>query len=156
MGKFSELLKHIQEDNGKTSEDNDHYHTYEVNDEGNGKTIKTIGNVNEHVHTIEEFDIQMSKDHDHDIPKKKPKVNEEENFSMKIVKNNAIGKSGLDLAFASAKKMKGVSVPDDSIAITPNTKLKGVSKIEDLKLGMKVSGKFRQTSRGKEATELEV
>jgi len=76
MGKFSELLKHIKEGKGKTSEENDHYHTFEVNDEGNGKTDKTIGGVNEHVHEIEEFDVKEAKGHDHDIPSKKPKVNE--------------------------------------------------------------------------------
>lgn len=79
MGKFSELLeakKLIRAEKAETSKESGHSHLYEVNEDGNGKTTKTMGSVPEHIHKIEEFEVKEENSHIHDIPEKKPKVNE--------------------------------------------------------------------------------
>jgi hypothetical protein len=81
MSKFGSLLeskKILNAENSETSKDNDHSHLYEVNEDGNGKTTKTIGNVPEHIHKIEEYEVMEANGHIHDIPEKTPKVNEKD------------------------------------------------------------------------------
>lgn len=81
MGKFSKVLeakKILNAEKAETSKDNEHSHLYEVNEDGNGKTTKTIGSVPEHIHKIEEFEVVEANGHIHDIPEKTPKVNEKD------------------------------------------------------------------------------
>ena len=82
MSKFGKLLaeakKVLNAEEQQTSKDAGHTHLYEVNEEGNGKTTKTIGDAPEHIHTIEEYDVKEANGHGHDLPDKKPKVNEKD------------------------------------------------------------------------------
>lgn len=48
---------------GETSTDNEHNHSYSVDEDGNGDTDK----INEHSHTIEDFQVKEYEDHTHDL-----------------------------------------------------------------------------------------
>lgn len=50
---------------GETSKDNDHYHKYSINSEGNGQTDETIG-TEPHTHKIVDYIIEETEEHKHD------------------------------------------------------------------------------------------
>ena len=63
---MAKLKDYLNEEDGETSEMEDHYHEFEVDDNGNGKTTKTIDG-KDHVHKIIEYVVQETHGHDHDI-----------------------------------------------------------------------------------------
>ena len=66
---FKEFLAEEESDgfSGKTSEEADHFHFYEMGKDGNGRTLKTIGEHPDHTHDIEESIIMTSDSHSHTI-----------------------------------------------------------------------------------------
>jgi hypothetical protein len=71
VGKFKIYLNE-QRVIGKTSVDKDHYHEYQVDVHGNGKTISTMNDkatALEHIHKIFKWNIEKAGDHIHTIVK---------------------------------------------------------------------------------------
>lgn len=55
---------------GSTSVDNDHFHGYSVNENGDGYTIVTTPESDTpHVHKIKKWEVQTENGHKHSIPK---------------------------------------------------------------------------------------
>lgn len=53
---------------GTTSVESGHYHTYEVDGNGNGVTVVTSPEgVEHHYHVIEGFEVQSENDHRHEL-----------------------------------------------------------------------------------------
>lgn len=73
------------------------------------------------------------------------------NDQGKVSKNNAGGPNGIDLALVDVNSKKLGKI---KVAITPNTKLFGYKKIEDIKVGTQITIVFKETSRGPEALEV--
>ncbi len=73
MNKVQELIGSIEEigvtdkdnSNKETSIDENHSHSFEVDDDGNGKTTSTIGDSSDHVHSIVEFVVKSAGINDH-------------------------------------------------------------------------------------------